>query len=114
VQTDLADGRRRLLIDHYRSESNDDYHRLGRYLLKLIDEPELTAQTLAGKEVCETAFFLGWRAKSERRYHDAADWFLASVATGLQQNGEYRWSFEQLYLWHNQGLSLKVLADRGA
>jgi tetratricopeptide (TPR) repeat protein len=114
AQTDLAEDRRRLLIDHYRSESSDDYHRLGRYLLKLIDEPELTAQTLAGKEICETAFFLGWRAKSERRYHDAADWFLTSVATGLQQNGEYRWSFEQLYLWHNQGLSLKVLADRGA
>jgi len=114
MQTDLADDRHRLLLDHYRSESSDDYHRLGRYLLKLIDEPELTAQTLAAKEVCETAFFLGWRAKSERRYHDAADWFLTSVATGLQQNGEYRWSFEQLYLWHNQGLSLKVLADRGA
>jgi hypothetical protein len=41
-----------------------------------------------------------------REIRKAADWFWLSHATGLMNNGEARWSYNQLYNWKNESRTL--------
>lgn len=59
---------------------------------------------------CEASYYLGLRAQSEGRLRDASDWYRISIESGLQNMGEYRWAYNQLYLWEGEGKSLERIA----
>lgn len=86
------------------------YHTIGRYLLGLTTERKTLALATDPKKRCEIAYYIGLRAEGEGRYAEASDWFRVSSETGLANNGEYRWSYNTLYLWQKEGESLARLA----
>jgi hypothetical protein len=86
------------------------YHALGRFLMGLSTEKEISTYAKDAKSRCEIAYYIGLKAQGEYRYADACDWYRVCVETGLVNNGEYRWAFNTLAAWHAQGKSLARLA----
>lgn len=101
------------LMNYFRKADNRQYHVLGKYLLGMVEESDIADSVMDSRAISEAAFYLGLRALSEERYYDAADWYRVSIDTGEYKNGEYRWSYDRLYVWKNKGRSLKVLANQG-
>ena len=95
-----------LLQDYYSQAPHTHYNVIGRYLLGMDNEDELSALMINPKAVCETAYYVGFKAQTEGRYLDASNWYRISIETGLIRNGEYRWAYSRLYTWRNKNQSL--------
>jgi hypothetical protein len=82
---------------------------MGQHVMGLT--PASDVHRVAGnpERRCEMAYYVGVRALAEGRSHDAADWFLAALATGQTRDGELIWAQQQLAKWANQGKSLRLL-----
>jgi hypothetical protein len=85
------------------------YLKVARYLAGLETEPAILSIARDSKRRCEVYYFVGFKAMCEGRVRDAADWFTMSVETGAVNNGESRWSSDQLWRWMATGQSLKRL-----
>jgi len=105
-----TDPHRDRLMAYYGQAGKDDYFVMGRYLLGLASEAQMLALAKSPDRRCEVAYYLGARAKAERRYEDAAEWFLVAVATGQTLEGEYTWATDELSRWAAARQSLAVLA----
>lgn len=87
------------------------YDIMGKYILGLTSLEALYPLMGNPHEICEVAYYLGLKAKIEKRYNDANDWFRISVETGSRRDGEYRWSYDQLYKWNENGTFMEELYD---
>ncbi len=101
---------RAALLAHYREDARDDYHTMGAYLMGLMDEDSLLALALTPDRRCEIAFYLGLKAKSERRLEDAIDWFRVVLETGQDREYEHAWAQGELYRFASRLRSLAVQA----
>ena len=98
--------RAKLLHEHFDEPSTDHYTTLGRYMLGLEPDSVALARCTDLHAAGEVYFYMGYRAESEYRYADAANWYLRCLATGVTRNMEYGWSLGQLTRW---GASMKTL-----
>ncbi|WNG18745.1 hypothetical protein F0U63_31715 [Cystobacter fuscus] len=103
---------RRALEEYFRAERPGFYQQVGRYLLGLTSEEEVLALAKRPDEQQELPYFLALKAQAERRYEDAATWYSAAVEQGLPPEGEYQWSYVQLWHWRGLELSLAQLQKR--
>lgn len=95
------------LLDYFHKYNDTWYQKLGRYLLDLGSKEELFLLAGTNKQkICELAYYTGLKAQSEGDNYAACDWYQVCVGTGLINMGEYRWAFNQLYVWYTQGESL--------
>jgi hypothetical protein len=97
------------LREHYAGSTGSHYDLAGRYLLGLAEERDVLSAATSPKAQCELFYFIGYKAQCEGRIRKAADWFWLSHATGLMNNGEARWSYNQLYNWKNESRTLARL-----
>jgi hypothetical protein len=104
---------RRALEEYFRTERPGFYHQVGRYLLGLTSEEAVLALARQPDEQQELAYFLALKAQAELRYEDAATWYSAAVEQGLFREGEFKWSYSQLWHWRRLELSLAQLQKRG-
>jgi len=96
-------------LDHYYKQSPDNhYNTIGRYLLGIASQAEVLALMTHEKAKCEVAYYIGYRAQTEGRSIEASNWYRIAIETGLIRNGEYRWAYDQLYLWRGENKSLKI------
>jgi hypothetical protein len=77
-----GDAHRAELVSHYSRPSGERHHVIGRYLLGLASEEEFLQAAAQTRERSETAFYLGVRAQSEKRYRDACDWYRVAAESG--------------------------------
>ncbi|MEJ2639556.1 MAG: tetratricopeptide repeat protein, partial [Desulfosarcinaceae bacterium] len=87
------------LQQHYRGESADHYHAIGRYLLGTLSREMLLKRIMTPKQVCEVAYYLGFAERLAGDFDTAANWYQICLETGLQRNGEYHWALNELNLW---------------
>ena len=106
------DPHREQLLAHFRAAGNDPYSVMGKYLVGLADERQMLALVTSPDRRCEVAYYLGVRARSERRYRDATEWFLIARETEQLHEGEYTSALDQLRNWASWQRSLSVLAAR--
>lgn len=109
----LSDEQERLLRSYYQNANSGHYDLLGKYLLGMAKVTEIADSSMNSRKISEAAFYLGLRALYEKRYYAAADWYRVSIETGEYKNGEYRWSYDRLYVWKNKQRSLTALASSG-
>lgn len=102
---------KRQLEARFAKAEPDHYHIIGRYLLGKASEAELLAEAVDQKKSNEIYYFIGFKAMTEGRYRDAADWFWLTTEIGTMNNGETRWARDHLYLWVGQSKSLRLLAE---
>jgi lipoprotein NlpI len=88
---------------YYTRHTQNHYDIIGRYLLGMATDSEVTALMKDNKAICEVAYYLGLRAQSQGDYLTASHWYRVAIETGLINNGEYRWAYDQLYLWYSEG-----------
>ncbi|MBI1906472.1 MAG: hypothetical protein HYS20_09605 [Rhodocyclales bacterium] len=106
--------RRAAVLAYLASSGGSFYDALSGHLLGQKSEAEVLALATDANKRCEAAYFLGVRAMSENRFHDASDWFRVAAETGLIRMGEYRWAGNQLRAWDRKGKSLSLLQDQHA
>jgi len=111
--TDNA-SRRQALKEYYEKNNGSYYDLAGRYLLGMADEKDVVAAAVTPKQQCELYYFIGFKAQQEGRIRDAADWYWLSIATGLINNGEAHWAYNQLHSWKNASKSLSRLEAEAA
>lgn len=104
--------RREAVLAYLASSGGSFYDALSAHLLGQKSETEVLALATDANKRCEVAYFLGVRAMSENRFHDASDWFRVAAETGLIRMGEYRWAGNQLRAWDRKGKSLSLLQDQ--
>jgi tetratricopeptide (TPR) repeat protein len=98
------------LLSWYKQHPSGYWETIGRYLVGLADENEVLSEAQSTQQRCEVSYYLGLRAQSEGRLKDASDWYRISIESGMQNMGEYRWAYNQLYLWEGEGKSLERIA----
>lgn len=94
-----------ILADRF-SESGDasrHYHQYGRFLLGYISFERLLALVRAPDKMIEIAYYVGLKAQSEGRLEEASDWYRVAFSLGDVKEAEYRWSYDQLNRWRNDG-----------
>lgn len=109
-ERDADPARRKALMDHYRSPSDDDYVAMGRFLMGLESRDGLLARARTPDRRCEIAYYIGLKAESEGRYHDAAAWYRLALEAGQEKEYEYGFALDALSAWRNAGRSLDRLA----
>lgn len=107
----LTEQQKNALLSYYNNADNRYYHLLGKYLLGSIDENLVFDTQMGPRKICETAYFIAIRKMVDGDYYAAADWFQVSLSTGSIKDGEYRWSYDRLYLWRKWARSLDILAE---
>lgn len=109
----ITEDQKQSLQNYFTNAGNSHYEEIGKYLLGLVPEEKLVSRVMNNREMNEATYYLGIKALSEKRYHDAVDWFRASISTGDYNSGEYRWAYDYLYLIMNKNKSLETLAEKG-
>ncbi|HTK32063.1 MAG TPA: tetratricopeptide repeat protein [Candidatus Saccharimonadaceae bacterium] len=101
---------------HYAAKGTEYNYVLGRYLLGLEPEDTVLALRTTARRTCEVDFYVGYHARAEGRYADAARWFERSLASGEQRAFEYAWADVQLMHWagRNQTLARMAEVDRAS
>jgi len=94
---------------HYGGGASSHYDLAGRYLLGLAEEKDVLSAATSPKAQCELFYFIGYKAQCKGKIRTAADWFWLSHATGLLNNGEARWAYNQLHKWKDESRSLARL-----
>jgi hypothetical protein len=107
-------GHYRQLYRYYKQSPDSHYNIIGRYLLGIASQAEVLALMTHNKAKCEVAYYIGFKAQTERRFIEASNWYRIAIETGLIKNGEYRWAYDQLYLWHKRNKSLSLIALKQA
>jgi len=101
--------KREALMAYYVAPSDNPYDLMGKHLLGLASVQDLLVLAADNpKRLCEVAYYIGLRAHTEGRLREAADWYHTSVATGLLQNGEYRWAHDALHTMKKRTAALSV------
>ncbi len=95
------------LIQYYQSHNKTIYDKIARYLLNLEHEESIIGLIDNDKKLCEISYYLGLKAQTNGDFNKASDWFHVSCSTGLVNNGEYRWAYNQLYEWYSRGHKIK-------
>lgn len=88
--------RLKALQHYYAHEGSTYYFTIGRHLMGFISEQQAFAIATGGKERCELAFYLGFKAEQEGRWKEASNWYRVVMETELQDNGEYSWAVRKL------------------
>jgi hypothetical protein len=98
------------LVEYFSKTNSSYYHRLGRLLLGLESVDNLLSVAKTPDKLCEAAYYTGLKAQSEGRYYDASDWYHIAIETGRKNMGEYRWAYDELYMWYTKGKSLSQMS----
>jgi hypothetical protein len=88
-----------VLQQHYRGDSPDHYHAIGRFFLGTLSREDLLKKIKTPKQVCEVTYYLGFAERLAGNFDAAANWYQICLETGLWRNGEYRWALSELNLW---------------
>jgi hypothetical protein len=88
--------RTKALQHYYAHEGSTYYFTIGRHLTGFISEQQAFAIATGGKERCELAFFLGFKAEYEGRWKEASNWYRVVMETELVDNSEYVWAVKKL------------------
>jgi thioredoxin-like negative regulator of GroEL len=112
IRAPLEDQHYKKLLEYYSGDGDSYYFKIGKFLLGRAEEKDILELMTDGKKRCECAYYIGLKAQTEGRYHDASDWYRLAVETGLIKNGEYRWAYNALYKWYSEGKRLDLLAKQ--
>jgi tetratricopeptide (TPR) repeat protein len=89
---------------HYRTETNDYYFAIGRYLLGMKSEAELLEMVSTAKQRCEFSYYIGLKYRLEGDFQRAAEWYAVCLETLQKNNGEYHWAGNELFWWAKMGI----------
>lgn len=98
------DGHRQEVLQYFRQPKQDTRHRMGQYLVGLIDEKELVSLATNASERCSISYCIAAKAQGEGRYLEASDYYRVAIETGVRQTDTWHLSYRTLTDWPNLGL----------
>lgn len=107
---DKADKAQRSKVEAYYGNGSNStgYDTIARYLLgKVTDADYEKMQLSSSKELCERSFYRGLKEQNRGKLVNAAKWFTLCTQVGSPRDGEYRWAYDRLFIWRNDGRQLK-------
>jgi hypothetical protein len=101
------------VLEYYRREDPDRYHRFGRYVLGLDDEKDMLK--IEGDAVlrADAAYCFGVRAESEGRFRDACEWYRVAFEAPHASNGRTL-AIMRLRSWDARGRGIWALETASA
>jgi hypothetical protein len=110
LQTRSLDPARRRALGAYFAEPRDDEVQvLARYLIDGGSEDAVWQRARDRRTRAEAAYVVGLKRLCEGDARAASDWFRIVQEIAEERMGEYHWSADQLWHWHQQGRSLDRL-----